>query len=118
MAEQNTSARKKLVRDVKREALERMEAAARTTADFEKVLYQWNHLDENRERRERYWEKHRTEPLLAWNASPDNAIIPPPFGHAFWRQLPRFEKSLPLTLAQREFLINYLDGKRKKSGSP
>ena len=48
--------RKQLVRDVKRAALARMEDAARTAEDFQAVVEQWNHLDENRERKERYHE--------------------------------------------------------------
>jgi len=47
---------KQLMREVRRAALERMEDAARTESDFCDVLAQWNKLDENRERRERYHE--------------------------------------------------------------
>ena len=47
---------KKLKRDLQREALARLENAARTTDDFKKVIAWWNRLDSNRERRERYHE--------------------------------------------------------------
>jgi len=48
--------RKQLMREVRRAALERMEDAARTESDFQAVLKQWDKLDENRERKERYHE--------------------------------------------------------------
>lgn len=48
--------RKQLVRETKAAALARMEDAARTEDDFNAVMAQWNHLDENRERKERYHE--------------------------------------------------------------
>lgn len=48
-----STARKQLVRDIKREALRRMEDAARTEEDFQNVIEQWDHLDENREQREK-----------------------------------------------------------------
>ena len=43
--------RKKLKREIEREALARMEAAARTEAEFENVTAVWDRLDANRERR-------------------------------------------------------------------
>lgn len=82
-------ARKQLVRDVKREALRRMEDAARTVEDFEQVTAQYDHLDENRERRERDHEIGRDTPLLEWGAAPGNRIIPRPLNHQWWRQLLR-----------------------------
>ena len=45
--------KKKLKRELRKEALTRMEEAARTVADFEKVTKAWDKLDSNRERRER-----------------------------------------------------------------
>ena len=51
---------KKLKRDLHREALARLENAARTTADFQNVVAWWNRLDSNRERRERYHEVSRS----------------------------------------------------------
>ena len=50
------SARKKLKREMKAEALDRLERSARTPADFKKVTDMWDMLDANRERRERYHE--------------------------------------------------------------
>ncbi|HCA30990.1 MAG TPA: hypothetical protein DEP23_16255 [Ruminococcaceae bacterium] len=91
--------KKQLVREVKRAALTRMEDAARTTADFNAVVKQWNHLDRNRERRERDHEISRpNEFMLHWDRIDANdkkgklrgsfgAVIPPPLNHPWWRQL-------------------------------
>lgn len=93
--------REQLVREIKAAALARMEDAARTKADFQKVIKQWNHLDENRERRERYWEKGRpNEEMLHWDKISENdekgriregldVVIPRPLDHHYWRQLIR-----------------------------
>jgi hypothetical protein len=82
--------RKKLKRKIEREALARMEDAARTEADFENVTAVWDRLDANRERRERWHEKRRSEKMLAFKYG-DGEILPNPAGHVFWRQLMRGE---------------------------
>ena len=82
--------RKKLKREIEREALVRMEDAARTKDDFQKVTAEWDRLDANRERRERWHEKSRTEKTLALGYN-DGEILPSPVGHMFWRQLMRGE---------------------------
>ena len=46
---------KKLKRELRQEALIRLEEAARSQRDFEEVVAWWDKLDENRERRERRW---------------------------------------------------------------
>ena len=91
--------KKLLKRETERIALTRMEDSARTPADFKAVVKQWNHLDQNRERRERYNEVSRpNEGMLHWdkvNASDEKgrmrstfgAVIPPPLVHPYWRQL-------------------------------
>lgn len=48
--------KKKLKRQLRAEALTRLEEAARTEKDFEEVIKKWNKLDSNRERKERYHE--------------------------------------------------------------
>jgi len=92
--------RKQLVREVKAAALARMEDAARTEKDFKEVVKQWNHLDRNRERKERYNEIARPNAeMLHWdkiNESLDHekgklkpgldTVIPPPLEHQWWRQ--------------------------------
>lgn len=80
-------AREKLKRELEQEALARLEDAARTADDFDAIINWWDRLDANRERRERDHETRRSEPLLEWGADPDAAIVPAPYGHAFWRQL-------------------------------
>ncbi len=79
---------KKLKREIEREALSRMEDAARTEADFQNVAAEWDRLDANRERRERWHEKSRTEQMLAMGYN-DGEVLPNPIGHIFWRQLMR-----------------------------
>ena len=91
--------KKQLVREVKRAALTRIEDAARTVWDFKAVVKQWNHLDNNRERRERYNEVSRpNEEMFHWdkvNAGDEKgrlrssfgAVIPRPLEHHWWRQL-------------------------------
>lgn len=92
-------AKELLRREAKQIALTRMEDAARTVGDFKEVVKQWNHLDDNRERRERYNEVSRpNETMLHWdkvNASDEKGrlisvfgvVIPPPLNHPYWRQL-------------------------------
>ena len=53
MEPQKESGKRKLVREMKAEALDRMERSARSEADFNKVTEMWDKLDANRERRER-----------------------------------------------------------------
>ena len=69
---------KKLKRELEREALSRIENAARTTEDFKKVIAWWNRLDSNRERRERYHEISRSglDIPLDYGAALDGEIIP------------------------------------------
>ena len=46
----------KLKRELREQALHIIQDAARTQAEFEKLVIMWNELDKNRERRERYHE--------------------------------------------------------------
>ena len=91
--------RQKLVRDLKHEALTRMEDAARTEDDFTEVVKQWNHLDRNRERKERRYEVFRPNAeMLHWSKADNNhrkgklqsdfrTAFPRPYNHIWWRQL-------------------------------
>ena len=69
---------RKLKRELEREALLRIENAARTTDDFKKVIAWWNRLDSNRERKERYHEISRSglDIPLEYGAKLDGEIIP------------------------------------------
>ena len=58
---------KKLKRELEREALMRLEDAARTEADFREVVKIWDRLDRNRERKERYHEIPRWQVPLEYN---------------------------------------------------
>lgn len=78
--------REKLKRELEREALTRLEDAARTPGDFEKVVVWWNRLDENRERKERDHEVGRDHTLLEWKAAKDGVIIPNSRLDVFWRE--------------------------------
>ena len=69
---------KKLKRELEREALSRIENAARTPEDFKKVIAWWNRLDSNRERKERYHEISRSglDIPLDYGAKLDGDVIP------------------------------------------
>ena len=58
----------------------RLEEAARTEADFREVVKNWDRLDDNRERRERYHEILRSSktPPPAHNMIPAGYAFPPP----------------------------------------
>ena len=70
--------KKVLKRDLKAAALERLEQAAKTPEDFKKVIKQWDNRDENRERKERYWEICRNDEdfPLEWNEASWGTVFP------------------------------------------
>lgn len=69
---------KKLKRMLKAEALTRLENAARTEDEFNEVIEEWDHLDSNRERKERDHEVRRgVRPLNDGLKDPDGALIVP-----------------------------------------
>ena len=57
-----------LHREARALAIRRIEESARTEADFENVLYWWDKLDANRERKERGHEIGRSTVPLEWGA--------------------------------------------------
>ena len=57
-----------LHREARALAIQRIEESARTEADFENVLYWWDKLDANRERKERDHETGRSTVPLEWGA--------------------------------------------------
>ena len=57
-----------LHREARALAIRRIEESARTEADFENVLYWWDKLDANRERKERGHETGRSAVPLEWGA--------------------------------------------------
>ena len=70
--------RKKLKRELRAEALARLEDSARTQRDFENVIAWWDRLDANRERRERYHELSRSgdDVPLDYGASANELFFP------------------------------------------
>ncbi|MDL2234631.1 hypothetical protein LJC07_00565 [Christensenellaceae bacterium OttesenSCG-928-L17] len=100
--EQESPARKQLARDAKREALRRLEDAARTMEEYRNVLVQWRERDKLRRRRWNRWEVGRPNAeMLHWDrvkAGDEDGrikeeletVIPAPFGgYEWWRQLLR-----------------------------
>ena len=88
---EQSAERKKLKREIERENLTRIEEAARTEADFENLVTQWNRLDKNHNRRKRYYETklmydNREMPIEEFEVT-DGAVIPTPLEHTWWRQL-------------------------------
>ena len=92
--------KEQLKRDIKAAALERLEQAAETINDFKNVTEQWDRLDENRERKERYWEICR-----------NNKDYPLEYGEAAWGMV--FPKNLNSVIAKQirrgEFLEAVFD---------
>lgn len=76
-----------LKRELRAIALNRLEDGARTVSDFEEVIREWDHLDSNRERKERYHEIGRENIDSKKDVAPLAIVIPAPINHAYWRQL-------------------------------
>ena len=78
---------KRLKREIRAEALRRLEEAARTESDFLTVVDEWNKLDRNRERRERDHENLRGDVPLEFQAVPEPRIVPLWMNAPDYRQL-------------------------------
>lgn len=81
------SSEKRLKRELRAEALRRLEDAARTEADFDVVVKEWDRLDRNRERRERDHENLRGDVPLEYMAVPEPGIVPRWLNHPTVRQM-------------------------------
>ena len=83
--------RKKLKRELRAEALARLEDAARTQKDFENVIAWWDKLDANRERRERYHELSRSgdDVPLEYGAPIDGLFFPDSLNDVLEKQIRR-----------------------------
>lgn len=81
--------RKKLKRELRAEALARLEDAARTQQDFENVIAWWDKLDANRERRERYHELSRSgdDVPLDYGASANELFFPDTLNDVLEKQI-------------------------------
>ena len=78
---------KRLKREIRAEAVRRLEEAARTESDFLTVVDEWNKLDRNRERRERDHENLRGDVPLEFQAVPEPRIAPLWMNAPDYRQL-------------------------------
>ena len=78
---------KRLKREMRAEAIRRLEEAARTEKDFRDVVEEWNKLDRNRERRERDHENLRGDVPLEYQAVPEPKLIPRWMNNPAYRQL-------------------------------
>lgn len=68
--------KKRLKRQIKEEALLRLEEAARTEEDFAAVQYHWDRRDSNRERKERYHEVLRGDVPLDVGIAKNPHVFP------------------------------------------
>jgi len=91
-------AEKKLIREVRREELTRIEEAARTEEDFEELIKNfWNKLDSNSRRRQREHEiklkdgmthdEITIERTIEDIVVADRAVIPQPLNHMWWKKM-------------------------------
>ena len=78
---------KRLKREIRAEAVRRLEEAARTEKDFQVVVGEWDKLDRNRERRERDHENLRGDVPLEYQAVPEPKLIPRWMNTPAYRQL-------------------------------
>ena len=78
---------KRLKREIRAEAMRRLEEAARTEQDFQVVVGEWDKLDRNRERRERDHENLRGDVPLEYQAVPEPKLIPRWMNNPAYRQL-------------------------------
>lgn len=81
--------RKKLKRELRAEALARLEDAARTQRGFENVIAWWDKLDAKRERRERYHELSRSgdDVPLDYGASANELFFPDTLNDVLEKQI-------------------------------
>ena len=82
------SEKKLLKRELRAQALKRLEDSARTVNDFKNVAAWWDRLDANRERRERYHEILRSNDdiPLEYGASTDTQCFPDAFNGMLEKQ--------------------------------
>ena len=68
--------RTKLKRELRAEAMTRLEEAARTEKDFENVVACWDKLDANRERKERYHEPIQGDMAMEYELKYNGKLFP------------------------------------------
>lgn len=82
-----TTEKGKLKRELKEEAMRRLEEAARTVENFQNVVSQWDRLDSNRERKERYHEVKRGDVPIETGMSSLRLIFPETMNNEYMRML-------------------------------
>ena len=85
--EASPTSEKRLKREIRAEAVRRLEEAARTEADFSVVIKEWDKLDQNRERRERNYEHLRGDLPLDYRAVSEPKLIPRWMNDTAYRQI-------------------------------
>ena len=78
-----------LMRDARQLSLTRIEDAARTNKDFDKLLVLWKEAEIIEEWRIRKQETRSTSAMLDYELPDSETIVPPPFKDIWWRQLLR-----------------------------
>lgn len=99
----------KLKRHLVIESIHRLEEAARTLEDFENVMREWDKLDENRERKDRYHETSVTEASLNWRKGFDGDYLDVIFNGAdeMWQLIADWDIAIlvkALSVKQRDVL--------------
>lgn len=74
-------------REMLKNAIERIENAARTQADFEDVVRKWDKLEQNEARRLRYHEISRGDVPLEFDKAMDGVIFPLSYMEPRWKQI-------------------------------
>ena len=88
------SSKKRLIRELKDEALERIEFAARSMQDYEQVVHFWDNKDASAARTQRNHEELRGDTPMEWNShlndrSGIDLILPEWMNDPTWSQLRR-----------------------------
>ena len=79
---------KRLKRELRAEALARLESSARTDKDFEEIIKWYDRFDANRERKERYHEICRGDNVpLEYNADDNGVCFPQSHNKYLWKQI-------------------------------
>jgi hypothetical protein len=74
-------------REMLKNAIERIENAARTQTDFEDVVRKWDKLEQNEARRLRYHETSRGDVPLEFDKAMDGVIFPLSYMEPRWKQI-------------------------------
>ena len=106
-----------LKRELHAIALKRLEDSARTVSDFEEVIKEWDHLDDNRERKERYHEIGRENIDIISNCPYEmhNFLYDEDYSKIIY-DLKDDHKELIYFLYLRDFTANQLAALLKKIG--